>query len=146
MMGAAQAFISGGISKTINMPNEATVEDINNAYMESWRLMLKDNALYSDGSKLSEPLNSINEEGDLAEQILFSDPEDEMKDTLDAAQLHQLVNAQAEETGAAWQPRRSKLPTKRKGWLREATVGEHKIYLRTGEYDDGSLDAFFLHM
>ncbi|MDP4229576.1 MAG: vitamin B12-dependent ribonucleotide reductase [Bacteroidota bacterium] len=145
MMAAAQPFISGAISKTINMPNEATIEDINNAYMESWRLMLKANALYRDGSKLSQPLNSINEEGDLAEQILFSDPEDEAKDTLDAAQLHQLVSAQSEEVGT-WQPRRSKLPTKRKGWLREATVGGHKIYLRTGEYDDGSLGEIFIDM
>ena len=114
--------------------------------MESWRLMLKANALYRDGSKLSQPLNSINEEGDLAEQILFGDPEDEAKDTLDAAALHQLVNAQSEEVGATWQAQRQKLPTKRKGWLREATVGGHKIYLRTGEYDDGSLGEIFIDM
>ena len=145
MMAAAQPFISGAISKTINMPNEATVDDINNAYMESWRLMLKANALYRDGSKLSQPLNSINEEGDLAEQVLLADPEDEMKDTLDAAQIHQLVSAQAEEIGT-WQPQRHKLPAKRRGWLREATVGGHKIYLRTGEYEDGSVGEIFIDM
>ncbi len=145
MMAAAQPFISGAISKTINMPNEATIDDINNAYMESWKLMLKANALYRDGSKLSQPLNSINEEGDLAEQILFSDPEDETKDTLDAAQIHQLVNAQAEEVGSLT-AQRHKLPAKRRGWLREATVGGHKIYLRTGEYDDGSVGEIFIDM
>ncbi|MBS1902364.1 MAG: vitamin B12-dependent ribonucleotide reductase [Bacteroidetes bacterium] len=145
MMAAAQPFISGAISKTINMPNEATVEDISNAYTDSWKLMIKANALYRDGSKLSQPLNSINEEGDLAEQVLFSDPEDEIKETVGAAELHQLINVQAEETGT-WQPRRLKLPQRRRGWLREAVVGGHKVYLRTGEYDDGALGEIFIDM
>ncbi|HYM19956.1 MAG TPA: vitamin B12-dependent ribonucleotide reductase [Candidatus Kapabacteria bacterium] len=145
MMAAAQPFISGAISKTINMPNEATVDDISNAYTESWKLMIKANALYRDGSKLSQPLNSINEEGDLAEQVLFADPEDLTTETVGASELHQLINAQAEETGT-WQPRRLKLPQRRRGWLREAVVGGHKVYLRTGEYEDGTLGEIFIDM
>ncbi len=145
MMAAAQPFISGAISKTINMPNEATLADISNAYTESWKLMIKANALYRDGSKLSQPLNSTSEDGDLAEEVLFSDPMDESMETVGAAELHQLINTQAEETGV-WQPRRQKLPARRRGWLREATVGGHKIYLRTGEYEDGSLGEIFIDM
>jgi ribonucleoside-diphosphate reductase alpha chain len=144
-MAAAQPFISGAISKTINMPNEATVEEIGNAYMNSWELMLKANALYRDGSKLSQPLNSTNEDVDLAEEVLFSDPEDLTKETIDAAQLHHIINMQAEELGE-WQPRREKLPQKRRGWLREAVVGGHKVYLRTGEYEDGTLGEIFIDM
>lgn len=144
-MAAAQPFISGAISKTINMPNEATVEEIGSAYMTSWELMLKANALYRDGSKLSQPLNSTNEDVDLAEEVLFSDPEDLTKETIDAAQLHHIINAQAAEMGE-WQPRREKLPQKRRGWLREAVVGGHKVYLRTGEYEDGTLGEIFIDM
>ena len=72
MMAAAQPFISGAISKTINMPNDATVEDCKSAYMLSWKLALKANALYRDGSKLSQPLNSS----------LIADEEDEDDETL----------------------------------------------------------------
>jgi ribonucleoside-diphosphate reductase alpha chain len=144
-MAAAQPFISGAISKTINMPNEATVEEIGTAYMSSWELMLKANALYRDGSKLSQPLNSTSDDGDLAEEVLFSDPEDLTKETIDAAQLHHIINAQAAELGE-WQPRREKLPQKRRGWLREAVVGGHKVYLRTGEYEDGTLGEIFIDM
>ena len=144
MMAAAQPFISGAISKTINMPNEATVNDVSKAYFDSWKLMLKANALYRDGSKLSQPLNSSNEDADLAEQVLFSDSEDETLETMDAAKLHQLIEAEA----VAMPPelRRHKLPTKRKGWLREAVVGGHKVYLRTGEYEDGTLGEIFIDM
>jgi ribonucleoside-diphosphate reductase alpha chain len=80
MMAAAQPFISGAISKTINMPNEATVEDCKNAYMLSWKLALKANALYRDGSKLSQPLNAsliaddIDDEDDLVEAIVAAPP------------------------------------------------------------------------
>ncbi len=78
MMAAAQPFITGAISKTINMPNDASVEDCKDAYMLSWRLGLKANALYRDGSKLSQPLNS---------QLVESDEEDEdAVETLVAAQ------------------------------------------------------------
>jgi ribonucleoside-diphosphate reductase alpha chain len=145
MMAAAQPFISGAISKTINMPNEASVDDVRKAYFDSWRLMLKANAIYRDGSKLSQPLNSTNEDADLVEQVLYEDVEDDHQ-TIDAAQLHALVNAEVEMMGLAPELRRHKLPSKRNGWLREAVVGGHKVYLRTGEYEDGSLGEIFIDM
>ncbi|HWF44688.1 MAG TPA: vitamin B12-dependent ribonucleotide reductase [Candidatus Kapabacteria bacterium] len=144
MMAAAQPFISGAISKTINMPNEASVADVHKAYVDSWKLMLKANALYRDGSKLSQPLNSASDDGDLAEEVLFNDVEDPANETIDAATLHQLVEAQAAQMPP--ELRRHKLPQKRKGWLREAVVGGHKVYLRTGEYEDGSLGEIFIDM
>jgi len=144
MMAAAQPFISGAISKTINMPNEASVADVSKAYFDSWKLCLKANALYRDGSKLSQPLNASNEDADLAEEVLFNDIEDPAKETIDAAKLHQLVEAQA--VSMPPELRRHKLPTKRNGWLREAVVGGHKVYLRTGEYEDGTLGEIFIDM
>ncbi len=144
MMAAAQPFISGAISKTINMPNEASVADVSKAYFDSWKLCLKANALYRDGSKLSQPLNSSNEDADLAEDVLFNDVEDPANETIDAAKLHTLLEAQA----AVMPPelRRHRLPTKRHGFVREAVVGGHKVYLRTGEYEDGSLGEIFIDM
>jgi len=155
MMGAAQPFISGAISKTINMPNEASVADVSKAYFDSWKLCLKANALYRDGSKLSQPLNSSNEDTDLAEDVLFNDVEDPSNETIDAAKLHQLLELQTQElasegVGDGWtvppELRRHRLPMKRRGWLREAVVGGHKVYLRTGEYEDGSLGEIFIDM
>ncbi len=155
MMAAAQPFISGAISKTINMPNEAGVADVSKAYFDSWKLMLKANALYRDGSKLSQPLNSSNEDTDLAEDVLFNDIDDPANDTIDAAKLHQLIEANhlpltINEVTDGWsvppELRRHRLPVKRHGWLREAVVGGHKVYLRTGEYEDGSLGEIFIDM
>ncbi len=145
MMAAAQPFISGAISKTINMPNEANITDVSKAYIDSWKLMLKANALYRDGSKLSQPLNSSNEDADLAEEVLFNDVEDPANETIDAAMLHQIVEAQSGMTLAP-ELRRHRLPQKRHGWLREAVVGGHKVYLRTGEYEDGQLGEIFIDM
>ena len=145
MMAAAQPFISGAISKTINMPNEALITDVSKAYIDSWKLMLKANALYRDGSKLSQPLNSSNEDADLAEEVLFNDVEDPANETIDAAMLHQIVEAQSGMTLAP-ELRRHRLPQKRHGWLREAVVGGHKVYLRTGEYEDGQLGEIFIDM
>ncbi len=145
MMAAAQPFISGAISKTINMPNEATIEDVSSAYTESWRLMIKANALYRDGSKLSQPLNTMSNDGDLVDEVLLADVEDMVADTVGAAELHQLINAQVEETGAL-QAQRHRLPARRRGWLREAVVGGHKVYVRTGEYEDGTLGEIFIDM
>ena len=144
MMATAQPFISGAISKTINMPNEATIADVQKAYVDSWKLMLKANALYRDGSKLSQPLNSSNEDADLAEEVLFNDVEDPANETIDAAKLHLLIEAEAAQMPP--ELRRHRLPTKRHGWLREAVVGGHKVYLRTGEYEDGSLGEIFIDM
>jgi ribonucleoside-diphosphate reductase alpha chain len=134
MMAAAQPFISGAISKTINMPNEATVEDCKNAYMLSWKLALKANALYRDGSKLSQPLNSQ----------LIADDDDDGDD--DAAETNcrrrprarrRSPSASSSASSSASMRDREKLPGRRKGYTQKAIVGGHKVYLRTGEYDDG---------
>ncbi|MFK4487036.1 vitamin B12-dependent ribonucleotide reductase [Bradyrhizobium sp. USDA 336] len=144
MMAAAQPFISGAISKTINMPNDATVEDCKSAYMLSWKLALKANALYRDGSKLSQPLNSQ----------LISDDEDED----DAVELLHEKPMAARATHVAEKVveklverivvmrEREKMPDRRKGYTQKAVVGGHKVYLRTGEYDDGRLGEIFIDM
>ncbi len=133
MMAAAQPFISGAISKTINMSHEATVEDVKDAYMLSWKLMLKGVALYRDGSKLSQPLNTVSGEADL----LLLDAEDEIDETVDAKKVHVTIQKQM---------LRRKLPAKRKGFVQEAIVGGHKVFLRTGEYEDGRLGEIFVDM
>ncbi|MDA5193528.1 vitamin B12-dependent ribonucleotide reductase [Govanella unica] len=137
MMAAAQPFISGAISKTINMPNNATVEDCKDAYMMSWRLALKANALYRDGSKLSQPLSSAL----LDEEDLFED--DEMPLTQKTQIVAERIVERIIERGAA---ERDKLPGRRKGYTQKAIVGGHKVYIRTGEYDDGKLGEIFIDM
>jgi ribonucleoside-diphosphate reductase alpha chain len=144
MMAAAQPFISGAISKTINMPNEATVEDCKEAYLLSWKLALKANALYRDGSKLSQPLNSQ----------LIADEEDE-EDTVEAflerpaaARATALAEKMVEKVveRIVVMRERERMPDRRKGYTQKAVVGGHKVYLRTGEYDDGRLGEIFIDM
>ena len=143
MMAAAQPFISGAISKTINMANDATVEDCKNAYMLSWKLALKANALYRDGSKLSQPLNA---------QLLADDEEEaeEITEQLVAASAPARAQIAAERIVERIIERevrsQEKLPDRRKGYTQKATVGGHKVYLRTGEYDDGRLGEIFIDM
>ena len=143
MMAAAQPFISGAISKTINMPNDATVEDCKEAYLLSWRLALKANALYRDGSKLSQPLNS---------QLLADDDEDEddVAEQLAAQSMPARAEAVAEKIVERIVERvvreQEKLPTRRKGYTQKAKIGGHTIFLRTGEYDDGRLGEIFIDM
>jgi ribonucleoside-diphosphate reductase alpha chain len=144
MMAASQPFISGAISKTINMPNDATVEDCKSAYLLSWKLALKANALYRDGSKLSQPLNSQ----------LISDDEDE-DDGVEtfyekpmaarAAQVSEKIVEKLVERIVVMRER-EKMPDRRKGYTQKAVVGGHKVYLRTGEYDDGRLGEIFIDM
>jgi len=130
MMAAAQPFISGAISKTINMPNDASVEDCKDAYILSWKKGLKANALYRDGSKLSQPLSaSLVDEEDLVE---------------DAPQPVERIIERVIEKAALTE--RSKLPHRRKGYTQKAIVGGHKVYLRTGEYDDGNIGEIFIDM
>ena len=139
MMAASQPFISGAISKTINMPNSASVTECGDAYMLSWRLGLKANALYRDGSKLSQPLSSALVEDD--------DDEDTVADlvaTPQAAAVPQVVEKIVERVIA--QTEREKLPHRRKGYTQQAIVGGHKVYLRTGEYEDGRLGEIFIDM
>ena len=139
MMAAAQPFISGAISKTINMPNSATVEECGEAYMLSWRLGLKANALYRDGSKLSQPLSS-----GLIDDIEDDEEAAEALDTPVAAAAPQVIEKIVERI--VHNAEREKLPQRRKGYTQKATVGGHKVYLRTGEYEDGRLGEVFIDM
>jgi ribonucleoside-diphosphate reductase alpha chain len=143
MMAASQPFISGAISKTINMPNDATVEDCKSAYLLSWKLALKANALYRDGSKLSQPLNS---------QLIADEDDDDDVDTFlekpMAARTTQLAERVVEKIveRVTVLREREKMPDRRKGYTQKAVVGGHKVYLRTGEYDDGRLGEIFIDM
>jgi ribonucleoside-diphosphate reductase alpha chain len=142
MMAAAQPFISGAISKTINMPNDATVDDCKSAYMLSWKLALKANALYRDGSKLSQPLNSSliedDEDEDDAIEALVAQPA--------AAQAVTVTEKIVERVVERLYRDREKLPNRRKGYTQKAVIGGHKVYLRTGEFDDGRLGEIFIDM
>ena len=140
MMAAAQPFITGAISKTINMPNAATVEDCKDAYRLSWRLGLKAVALYRDGSKLSQPL---------ASKLFEDDEEAEELYELSPAQRAPLVAERIVERiveRVVIRAERTRLPHRRKGYTQKATVGGHKVYLRTGEYEDGRLAEIFIDM
>ncbi|OLY45415.1 ribonucleoside-diphosphate reductase class II [Bartonella apis] len=141
MMAAAQPFISGAISKTINMPNDATVEDCANAYMLSWKLALKANALYRDGSKLSQPLNSS--------LIADDDDEDAVDNLIEqpaAARTAKVTEKIVEKVVEKYVHAREKLPNRRQGYTQKAIVGGHKVYLRTGEFGDGRLGEIFIDM
>jgi ribonucleoside-diphosphate reductase alpha chain len=145
MLAAAQPFISGAISKTINMPNSATVADCREAYMLSWRLGLKANALYRDGSKLSQPLSAQllaagDEDQDEAAEVLAAAPQGK-RAQLVAERIVERIVERVRMTGD-----RDKLPARRKGYTQKAVVGGHKVYLRTGEYEDGRLGEIFIDM
>ena len=135
MMAAAQSFISGAISKTVNMAASATIEDCKAAYEEAWQLGVKAIALYRDGSKLSQPLAaSLTEPDDLGSA------DDDSTDGKVVAIAEKFAERVSEAN------RRSKLPNRRKGYTQKAAIGGHKVYLRTGEYDDGTLGEIFIDM
>ena len=144
MMAAAQPFISGAISKTINLPNEANVEDFKAAYQLSWELMTKANALYRDGSKLSQPLNSTSsilevlEDDDQGESSVATDP------ALSAAQ--DAIVKTAERIIHKYLAERQRLPTRRGGYTQKSKIGGQSVYLRTGEYENGQLGEIFIDM
>ncbi|MDZ7904718.1 MAG: vitamin B12-dependent ribonucleotide reductase [Cypionkella sp.] len=141
MMAAAQSFISGAISKTINMPNSATIEETLAAYELSHSLGIKANALYRDGSKLSQPLASaLVEDDEEAEEILASGSAQEKAAVLAEKIVEKIVYRDVIRTS------RDKLPERRKGYTQKAVVGGHKVYLRTGEYSDGKLGEIFIDM
>ncbi|MGX0877771.1 ribonucleoside-diphosphate reductase alpha chain [Roseovarius sp. MBR-154] len=141
MMAAAQSFISGAISKTINMPNDATIEDCQKAYELSWSLGVKANALYRDGSKLSQPLASaLVEDDDEAAEILESGSAQEKAAVLAEKIVEKVVIKEIVRSN------REKMPQRRKGYTQKAMVGGHKVYLRTGEYEDGQLGEIFIDM
>mgnify|MGYP001246385954 FL=1 len=142
MMAAAQPFISGAISKTVNMPNEASIEDIEDCYFEAAKIGVKAIAIYRDGSKASQPLSASSDEGDSDE----SDPE-VAKILEEEAMLVQGNYAPGTSPSKAYagvnRPR-FLLPERRDGWTQEARVAGHKVYLRTGEYPDGTLGEVFI--
>jgi ribonucleoside-diphosphate reductase alpha chain len=141
MMAAAQSFISGAISKTINMPNSASISDTLAAYELSWSLGIKANALYRDGSKLSQPLASaLVEDDEEAEEILATGSAQEKAAVLAEKIVEKIVYRDIIRTN------REKLPERRKGYTQKAIVGGHKVYLRTGEYSDGRLGEIFIDM
>ena len=141
MMAAAQSFISGAISKTINMPNDATIEDCKAAYALSWSLGIKANALYRDGSKLSQPLAAaLVEDDDEAAEVLESGTPQEKAAVLAEKVIEKVVIKEIART------HRTRMPERRKGYTQKAIVGGHKVYLRTGEYEDGQLGEIFLDM
>jgi ribonucleoside-diphosphate reductase alpha chain len=140
MMAAAQPFVSGAISKTINMPNAATVEDCRKAYEMSWKLGLKANALYRDGSKLSQPLSAMVLGDDVAANDDLADLAPAARAPIIAERIVERIVEREVRAG------RERLPQRRKGYTQKAIVGGHKVYLRTGEYEDGRVGEIFVDM
>jgi ribonucleoside-diphosphate reductase alpha chain len=169
MMAAAQPFISGAISKTINLPNEATVEEIANAYMLSWQLGLKACALYRDGSKLSQPLSNKSDKKKKTEDRM-QDKEEQKPETRNAkpevteSHIVDLGKLTIDELLDEVQKRvqsspdtklkrklasiveRRSLPAKRRGFTQKAKINGQALFLRTGEYSDGTLGEIFIDM
>ena len=137
MMAAAQPFISGAISKTINMPVDAEIGDVKRAYRLGSELMLKAVALYRDGSKLSQPLSST---------VVDDDEDEATTPNVASKEVQELANRITERVVHRYIAKRRRLPGRRAGYTQKANVGGHKIYLRTGEYEDGSVGEIFLDM
>jgi ribonucleoside-diphosphate reductase alpha chain len=140
MMAVAQPFVSGAISKTINMPSRATVEDCRKAYEMSWKLGLKANALYRDGSKLSQPLSAMALGDDVAANDDLADLSPAARAPIIAERIVERIVEREVRAG------RERLPQRRKGYTQKAIVGGHKVYLRTGEYEDGRAGEIFIDM
>ncbi len=133
MMAAVQPFVSGAISKTVNLPSNATIKDVESTYEFAWRSMIKAIAIYRDGSKFSQPLNITLDEEDFLKELQESETQEE-KIEKTAQRMERILR------------KRERLPTRRAGYTQKAIVGGHKIYLRTGEYEDGRLGEIFLDM
>ncbi|ACF11018.1 ribonucleoside-diphosphate reductase, adenosylcobalamin-dependent [Chlorobaculum parvum NCIB 8327] len=139
MMSAVQPFISGAISKTVNMPASATTAEIGDVYEAAWQSMVKAITIYRDGSKLSQPLN-ISSIADLDEVVMLG-TEEELDETKGPKEVQERIVERVYHRSE-----RRMLPKRRKGYIREAYVGGHKVFLRTGEYEDGSLGEVFIDM
>ena len=158
MMAAVQPFISGAISKTINLPNSATVEEIEDSYMLSWKLALKACALYRDGSKLSQPLSNKSDKKTTEKKEEQTSTPIEVKEQIKQIQLtaDQVLEAAREIINNSHDTKfkrqlsriveRKTLPSKRKGFTQKAKIGGQTIFVRTGEYDDGTLGEIFVDM
>ena len=138
IMASAQPFISGAISKTINLPNHASIDDMKSAYMSSWKLGVKANALYRDGSKLSQPLNTVKDD----DSVSVESGEDVIREV---SRTNDIVKV-AERIIHRYIAKRRKLPFRRKGYTQKAKIGTHSVYLRTGEYENGQLGEIFIDM
>ncbi|MFN2450366.1 MAG: adenosylcobalamin-dependent ribonucleoside-diphosphate reductase, partial [Candidatus Baltobacteraceae bacterium] len=134
MMAAAQPFVSGAISKTINLPQSATIAEVKEAYRYAWERMIKAVALYRDGSKLSQPLAASYDLG-------LEDGEE-----LPVQASFQTPLQVAERVVYRYIAKRRRLPERRSGYTQKAIVGGHKVYLRTGEYEGGQLGEIFIDM
>lgn len=165
MMGACQPFLSGAISKTINLPHEATVEEIADCYMLSWKLGLKANALYRDGSKLSQPLSNKSDKKKKTEETAEEGASDKIQEAAsEASNIVDLSKLTVEELLEEVQKRmqastdtqfkralsgiveKKSLPAKRRGFTQKAKIGGQVIFLRTGEYSDGTLGEIFIDL
>jgi ribonucleoside-diphosphate reductase alpha chain len=160
MMAAAQPFLSGAISKTINLPNEATVEDMKSCYQLSWELGTKANALYRDGSKLSQPLSNKSDVEETEEDDTITAVDKAVGNAgllnIDTLTQEQVLNAaqrildDSKSTEFMRQlsgiVERKKLPWKRRGFTQKAKVGGQTLFVRTGEYNDGTLGEIFIDM
>jgi ribonucleoside-diphosphate reductase alpha chain len=165
MMAAAQPFLSGAISKTINMPNSATVEEVKQVYIDAWKMGLKAVSVYRDGCKMSQPLTAVTRDRDNGEKEDIVELEDETSHAADTFAMNidvdsadDIARVRSENLSKEFfetilekhnntnKPKRRKLPNKRGGYTQKAEVAGHKIYLRTGEYEDGSLGEIFLDM
>jgi len=148
MMAAAQPFLSGAISKTVNLPQDATVEEVAEVYMQGWKLGLKAVALYRDGCKLSQPLNASGGD-DSSEDEEASDAQPVAAAVEEPPSVKAVATAVMKNMAEGMTPPptvRHRLPKKRRGYTQEARVAGHKIFLRTGEYDAGSLGEIFIDM
>ena len=157
MMAAAQPFLSGAISKTVNLPNEATVEEIKDCYELSWKLGVKANALYRDGCKLSQPLSTKSSDSkedklDTVDEVLGEAANVKLSD-LTADQVLEAARAILERSTDTKFKRqlssvveRKNLPSKRGGFTQKASVGGQTVFVRTGQYEDGTLGEIFVDM
>jgi ribonucleoside-diphosphate reductase alpha chain len=157
MMAAAQPFLSGAISKTINLPNEGTIEEISDAYLLSWKLGLKACALYRDGSKLSQPLSNKSDKKKKSDNEIVSQDNYETS-LVDMSQLTvddllEEVNKRVQNSADTVLKRqlamiveRRTLPAKRRGFTQKAKINGQTLFLRTGEYSDGTLGEIFIDM
>jgi len=152
MMSAVQPFVTGAISKTINMPNTVSSEEVKAAYMLAWKAMLKSIALYRDGSKLSQPLSALSPGVDMIADSIVALQTGSLEDNEDAAAPAQPAPEKSmmepELPGMPQSPRglRKSLPNRRKGYTQKAKIAGHSVFLRTGEYEDGSVGEIFLDM
>lgn len=139
MMAAAQPFLSGAISKTINMPAQATISEIQELYLRSWKMGLKAVAIYRDGSKLSQPLSTS-----LLHEVA-SDIDADLDVIVDPRKAA-IIEKVTEKVVHRYLAKRRHMPARRGGYTQKAVIGGHKVYIHTGEYADGTLGEIFIDM